>query len=197
MSHQWRSAWGTIAVGVALTLGCDQELPQARAQAVGSLAAPQAPLPAQRGDSSYTEYVLVFISASWCGACEQSTLPPALRSLSDRLAAAAASAGARVRRIGVFLEHDPLDGFASSKRFGQFDDLVLGGGWSGQGAVSFVWRDLAGEARVPQVLILRRTVTVGPAGFVFGDDDLVSRLIGIKAIGDEELRRLGAPGLPD
>jgi hypothetical protein len=129
-------------------------------------------------DSSYTEFVAVLLSASWCAACRQPTFPEAVAHALSEARKGATAAGGEFRTIGVVMDEDLDSAFQGLKHYGEFDEAVLGGSWEGLGATLFVWRDIAGQPTVPQMLLLRREVKL-VGGFIdIGQDELLARLVG-------------------
>lgn len=75
---------------------------------------------------------------------------------------------------------------------GPFDEIVIGRGWLNTAALQYVWRDVPGISAVPQLVIVRRDVSVSPEGAVaVSSDSVVMRLTGAEAI--MRWSRAGAP----
>jgi thiol-disulfide isomerase/thioredoxin len=161
-----------VFVGPAALLSCTQDRPDFSAVS-GSPAASEL-----QPDSIFTEYVLVVLGAGWCSACQDPRFPDAVAHVVDEARANAATAGGAFRTVGVSLDRDVEAGYRAVSRYGQFDEVVLGGHWRGMGAITFIWRDLAGQPSLPQALLLRRSVTLSTSSITVGKDELLARLIG-------------------
>lgn len=59
--------------------------------------------------------------------------------------------------------------------------MAAGSNWIGDGATKYIWRDIPGEADVPQLLVLRRSVQQGQA-LRLGEDQVVKRILGTEDI---------------
>jgi hypothetical protein len=123
------------------------------------------------------EIVLVFIGASFCNAHNLPGFPDVVESAKLRVREHAQARGMRFRAVGVALDWRPADGLAFLARFGEFDEVASGGNWINDGATKYIWRDIPGDADVPQLLVLRRSVHRGEAIRV-GEDKVVKRILG-------------------
>ncbi|HEX2076151.1 MAG TPA: hypothetical protein VHG08_00530, partial [Longimicrobium sp.] len=129
------------------------------------------------------EIVLVFIGASFCNAHNVPGFPDVVESAKLKVQAQARARGMRFRAVGVALDWRPADGLAFLARFGEFDEVASGSNWIGDGATKYIWRDLPGDADVPQLLVLRRSIQSGQVIRV-GEDQVVKRVLGTVAIED-------------
>jgi hypothetical protein len=59
--------------------------------------------------------------------------------------------------------------------------VTSGGNWTSDAATKYIWRDIPGDADVPQMLVLRRTVQTDQA-IRIGEDQFVKRLRGVNDI---------------
>ena len=60
--------------------------------------------------------------------------------------------------LGVSVDFAQEAGIGMLKRFGPFDEILVGRGWQNLAALRYVWGDLPGPAAVPQILVLDRKV---------------------------------------
>lgn len=127
------------------------------------------------------EIVLVFIGASFCNAHNVAGFPDVVELAKLRVREHAQARGMRFRAVGVALDWRAADGLAFLARFGEFDEVASGGNWINDGATKYIWRDIPGDADVPQLLVLRRSVHRGEAIRV-GEDKVVKRILGTNAI---------------
>lgn len=127
------------------------------------------------------EIALVFIGASFCNAHNVPGFPDVVESAKLRVREHAQARGMRFRAVGVALDWRAADGLAFLARFGEFDEVASGGNWISDGATRYIWRDIPGDAHVPQLLVLRRSVHRGEAIRV-GEDQVVKRMLGTNAI---------------
>jgi len=187
--NMWLLAWGAL---ISAAVSCRSVSDGVSTRNAVSLKGDSVSIQPTSSDTTYNEYVMVLIAADWCGACRQPSLPLALDKLRLSLGRAAKEKGSSLRTVAVILDPDAKKAYEHSRRYGAFDELILGGQWGGHGAVEYIWRDLAGPASVPQIVVLRRRVTIGANGYVYGRDELVDRLIGNEEIGKGRIHRLGS-----
>ena len=90
--------------------------------------------------------------------------------------------GLRSSFIGVALAGNTEGSRRFITEFGPFDEIVVGRGWLNSAVVTYVWRDPDGSAGVPQLILVRRTVTVNERGINVSPDSLLFRLTGARAI---------------
>lgn len=162
------SSPGTPALASRLTVPAQREAARSVYQPATSL---------ESGD----EIVLVFIGASFCNAHNRPGFPGVVESAKVRLQEHAKAGGLRFRAVGVALDWRTSDGLAFLARFGAFDEVAAGSNWISDGATKYIWRDMPGDADVPQLLVLRRRVDVGQA-VRLGEDQVVKRILGAENI---------------
>lgn len=149
----------------------------ARGQAAQPVYKPAAAIEA--GD----EIALVFIGASFCNAHNTPGFPEVVETAKLRLQRHAQQGGMQFRAIGVALDWRPADGLAFLARFGEWDEVASGSNWIGDAATKYIWRDIPGDADVPQLLVLRRSVQTGQA-LRLGEDGVLKRILGTADIED-------------
>jgi hypothetical protein len=127
--------------------------------------------------------VAVLVVSSACRASRPDEVAGAFRALVTVLDAEAVSRGEQLHTIGLSIDADPIVGLAVLKAFGAFDEIAVGGAWNNTSALHYVVREIAGEAMVPQIVILHRIPAVGAVSAPSADS-LIARLRGV-----EEIRR--------
>ena len=124
-----------------------------RSGAPGSAVATPAPAPPDSGTA------VVLLVAPNCRACNDPALLAAWQTIRSNSAV-----GPEPYVIGVATSGSASDGIDFLARFGQFHEVLAGGGWAGVGADHYVFSDLRGSPTVPQVVILDRRVATHSAG---------------------------------
>jgi hypothetical protein len=117
--------------------------------------------------------------------CDWSTAPnfrDSLRILKGRLVRESAAANMAFSTLGVAVDHNPQEGIALLNELGPFDQLAVGDSWLNAAAIEYMWRDIPGEAALPQVVLVERIVTHTSNSLVVSDDSLVGRAVGPSAI---------------
>lgn len=165
---QWPAGAGSPALAARLA-------PPTAREAARSVYQPATSL--ESGD----EIVLVFIGASFCNAHNRPGFPGVVESAKVRLQEHAKAGGLRFRAVGVALDWRASDGLTFLARFGEFDEVAAGSNWISDGATKYIWREIPGDADVPQLLVLRRRVDVGQA-IRLGEDQVVKRILGAENI---------------
>ena len=128
------------------------------------------------------ELVAVFFGATFCGASRDPRLPPAVREAQRLLRATAKRDGEQFATVGVALDWRPGAGLQFLRRMGSFDEIITGHNWLSTAAIELMWRDHPGSTALPQMVVLRRSVTIGPAAVQVGADEVVERMVGVDGI---------------
>lgn len=134
------------------------------------------------------ELGMVLLVSPECGASNHPGLPDAWHQLVARTLDDSVGYGS-VRLIGVSVSRDPNEGSEFLSRFGQFDEMLSGGGSHGSGALRYILSDHPGPASIPQVVIFEREFAAAD-----GTLRLVSERISRRIWGVDEIFR--AAGLP-
>jgi hypothetical protein len=129
-----------------------------------------------------TEFLVVFIASSDCGASTYPGLQEAMGSIRADLLRTAEASGKLFVSIGVALDRDPWRGLEFLRSFGPFDELLSGGSWLNSGALAFLVRDLPGRRAIPQLVLVERHVEMDDGVIASVSDKLVGRKIGADAI---------------
>lgn len=137
------------------------------------------------------ETVLVLVGGSFCGAHRRPGFPGAVESAKLHVQRQARATGRQFRAVGVSLDWKPDEALAFLGGLGEFDEMLLGGNWVGDGAARYVWRDMPGEPVVPQLIVVERHVEAGQAAVGITRERVLKRVLGADAI--EEWVRSGAP----
>lgn len=148
------------------------------------------------GRTQLNEIVLVLLASESCGACGHDSLPNAIERAKLAVQANAQENDLSFAAIGIGVDRDPEIGATNLERFGLFDEIAAGRGWSGLGLLHYMWDRHPGQAGVPQVLVLRRTL-VGFPDQISGLDSevLLGRFVGLREIFEWERREFALPAL--
>ncbi len=128
------------------------------------------------------DVAMVFFVSSSCLGGRDERLQGALRELRRAIESRLATAGVRFASIGVSLDQPSAAGWAFLRRFGSFDEVVLGRNWLNSAAIAYLWRDLPGTPTIPQLVLIERSVEVGAGGLQIGSDRLLTRKVGVEDI---------------
>jgi predicted metalloprotease with PDZ domain len=161
----------TIMIGLALLL-----------TAVGL--AEERPYQPSHSNPRGTELVAVLVTTESCIGSRQPGFDTAIREMKRLLANRAEADGQPFSVTGVSLDWSVEDGIEHLKKFGAFDEIMVGRNWFNSGAVHYIWRDLPGTPATPQVLLFERHVEPGPKGINFGTERPLARLVGSDAIAE-------------
>ncbi len=145
--------------------------------------------------SSGLELLVIYLSSSTCGACNDEQLPSLIEQIKVGMAARAAVEGFGFTVVGVGIDWSPQVAFDHLVGFGEFDELVLGNNWLNSAALKYLWQDIPGVPEVPQVVVVQRELQAldqgGPPVAGVFNERLLARHIGLL-----ELRRWLENGLP-
>ena len=131
-----------------------------------------------------TMAVVLLVSPS-CHACTNPALPDAWEAIAQSIS----DQGNGAYRIGLVTSDLAENGLTFLRQFGEFHEVLAGGGWAGVGSLHFLFRELSGPPTIPQVIVLRRQVTRQTKG-ISVDERVVQRRVGLEQIFTlaEELR---------
>ena len=129
-----------------------------------------------------SEYLFVFIGSSRCAVSRGSELRQAVLQARDALTRRAARDGVRLVTLGVAVDANADVGLSFLRLFGAWDEVSAGRAWLNHAVVRYVLRDIPGEVAVPQIVLLRRHVQFVSEQLRVGDDQLVTRKVGLGEI---------------
>jgi hypothetical protein len=125
---------------------------------------------------------MVLIGSSACGAHRNESLREAIETVKQSLAERFTGEGTQFASTGVALDWQIAAGIDFLGAFGEFDEVIIGGNWLNSGAVRDIWRDFPGSSVVPQVVVVKRSVTVSSSTISVGEEEFVARLAGAEQI---------------
>ncbi|MGD2218386.1 MAG: hypothetical protein PVJ64_16640 [Gemmatimonadales bacterium] len=125
---------------------------------------------------------MILIGSSACGAQRNEDLREAIEAAKRDLAERFTGEGKQFASTGVALDWRIEDGLEFLGAFGEFDEVIVGGNWLNAGAVRYIWRDFPGASTVPQVVVLKRSVTVSSSTISVGEEELLARLAGTEQV---------------
>jgi len=136
------------------------------------------------------ELAFVFVGSPTCTWSNVELLPELVETAKLVLRGRADSLGWSFAAIAVVKSTSTEGGSRYLDRFGRFDEITLGRGWTNIGLLKYVHGTFPGRAATPQVLVLRRNVEFGPPRGIT-DEQVLIRRIGFKPI--EDWVKLGVP----
>lgn len=137
------------------------------------------------------ETILVFVGASFCAGSTAPDIPAAVSRIIQHHAARAVEQGYQFASIGVAIDWSVDDGLPFIRSVARFDEVVVGRNWLNSAVARYIWRDIPGDASLPQILILQRHIRVQSHSIDLGDETLLARKVGADEIRDWAAR--GAP----
>jgi hypothetical protein len=136
---------------------------------------------AQSARRSGSGVVLVFIGSPECPWSTLPSLPGMIRDLKLGIRERAAASDRWFATIGIAQSSDARSGMAFLESFGEFDEVVAGGGWTNVGLLRYVYGNVSGLAATPQVVVVERVARPGdPLEFL--EERLLARYVGIEHI---------------
>ena len=133
-------------------------------------------------DSVSTEYVVYFISASFCIANQLPGFRHAVAELAPAVRRQAERSFRRVSLAGVSIDLRPDTGAAYLQRLGEWDEIVAGRNWMNSAVTRYVWQNAYGPPTIPQVIVVRHLVTRSPRAIRVGEEEKVFAATGHEAI---------------
>ncbi len=133
------------------------------------------------------EIALLYIGSSTCGFCNVEELPPAFGEIKQILKKRAAEYGFGFKIIGIAKDDIITEGLVHLAKFGGFDEVMTGNGWSNAGILRYVYGELPGIDATPQILVTRRqfrSITNGDITYYQG---LNNEILLIRKVGVDEI----------
>lgn len=146
--------------------------------------------------SSGGELALVYIGSSRCGPSNADELPGWIDDLKVHFAEVAASRGVGFTAVGIARDWDAAAGVSHLRKFGLFDEILVGRNWLNTGLLRYVWNDLPGPAATPQLILVERSLVVPDGenrwtGYDIRKERLVARKVGLTEIQRWHQERVG------
>lgn len=162
--------WGALAALASLLIATVTLIVE------GTLPSRSAPAPYVPRSRSGDEIVAVFLITETCPAARREDFKISLRTALEALRETASVRGYRTVFVGVAIGGNTRSAQRFISEFAHFDEVMIGRGWLGFGATSYVWRDIPGAAAVPQLVVLRRRIEISSDGISISPDSLLLRL---------------------
>lgn len=136
-----------------------------------------------RSGRQLVAYVLV---SSRCGFCQMQDTKDAIAALRNLMRLRSPGDFQSVTVVGVAVNSDLREGldYINSIGLGSFDQISVGSGWLNEQIVQLVWRDRAADPKVPQVVLVSRTMsaTLKPLTLTYDGDSVLRVVHGHKAL---------------
>ena len=145
----------------------------------GASVARSQPGPRYADTTSGGERQLVFIGSSSCGYANAPEMPALFEQIRRIVERSAVADGRRFVTVGIARDTDVGAGLAHLKKFGQFDELLVGRSWVNTGTLKYVFGVMRGTAATPQVLVVDRLVHTEGGAFAISNEVLVKRRSGL------------------
>jgi hypothetical protein len=85
-----------------------------------------------------------------------SELPQAYQRIKLKLQQKVAKYNFGLHTIGLSKDYIVEDELRHLSKYGAFDEIIIGNGWSNSGILKYIYDDLSGETGVPQLLVTKR-----------------------------------------
>lgn len=181
---------GIFVLGLVLFIA-GKQLPEAWRTVSSSPSDGQQDLTRRLADGQdLREIQLVLLVSESCGFCASDELPDIIQAAKTKMADLAADEGMAFAAVAVGIDRTVEGGLRDVGRFGNFDQIVVGGNWFNLGASEYVWSTHAGPAQVPQVILLERHFGID-GDRLTRHENLLMRVVGL-----EELKRWRKAGFP-
>ncbi|HYT82732.1 MAG TPA: hypothetical protein VEK86_04730 [Gemmatimonadales bacterium] len=125
---------------------------------------------------------MIFIGATFCNADKAPGFKQTITKMREFVSSQASARHYHLATIGVALDWTVRDGLDFVRAFGDFDEVMVGRNWLNEGAIKYIWRDVVGDPKVPQIVIVLREVKVGDRAINVGMETLLLRKMGVDEI---------------
>lgn len=126
--------------------------------------------------------LVIFFGTELCSSCRIPGVSDRVRAIVDSLRGIAVARKIKFVSLGIALDGSPVDGLGWLTKFGQFDEVAIGGNWLNTAVLHYVWSDPATTPGVPQVLLLRQMITTSSSGIAVASDTVLHRWFGVQQI---------------
>lgn len=146
------------------------------------------------GEDEQTEIAMIYFTQSTCGACNAEGLPDAVMEVKQSLSRKAADAGYGFSVTGVSLDWVPERGFEHLRRFGNFNEVVIGRNWVNSAALKYMWQEFPGRTGTPQIVVIMRRLQV--PGERYAAAQVISERLLARKLGTNEIFSWSNGGAP-
>lgn len=145
---------------------------------------------------SRVELAMVYIGNSRCGWCNDTSLTrtfPVIRSAIEREA---------IRRnqtfvvIGIAVDPIAAEGVGHLSKFGSFDQLSAGGGWSNEAALKYFSGKLSGSPSTPTIIVVERDLVIPDSTHLETETSYRNERQLVRKSGVFEIKRWVSDGVP-
>ncbi|MEX2362041.1 MAG: hypothetical protein WD597_00405 [Balneolaceae bacterium] len=135
------------------------------------------------------EYALILLTSSTCSFSNNQELIKIFKELKKQINNKTISENVGFTAIGISLETDPLNGLSHLKKYGKFNEIIIGNNWSNLGAIRYIFNDIKGYAITPQVLVtVREYKMIGSDTFSKQRAGIVNEYAVIRKVGTDQIK---------
>lgn len=134
-----------------------------------------------------SELVLIYLADSRCPFCQNEEIINQIRGIDAELNEISKKMGFGYKKIGISIDWNVNEGLSYLRNIIEFDELIVGGGWSNMGVLRYVYDDFQTQAATPQLIITFRNYNriITPSTETFRG--LKEERVFVNLIGDEML----------
>ena len=126
------------------------------------------------------EIAFIYIGSSSCVWSNQPELIDIIGKLKLMLASRAEINGLGFAAVGIARDMVTSNGIAHLQKFGAFDEVMSGRGWSNIGVQKYIFDAIPGPAATPQILVVVRTPNDSDGAPGWASERLVMRKLGLR-----------------
>lgn len=143
------------------------------------------------------EMVMIYITNPTCGYCSDPEMIGVVKQIKQGLNKKAHSMGMGFMVIGISNNWKIENGYEHLKKFGDFDEVLIGNNWFGTGGIKYIFNEIPGTPAIPNLVITKRTY----AGNMNSDSSFVARGVENETLvkrmfGIDGLKNFLSEGLP-
>jgi hypothetical protein len=141
--------------------------------------------------SPYTEDVAILLGSYTCRASSMPGVGVATAHLLDSLREVARAKRDSFATIGVAIDGPLRKGLSWLRRFGDFDEVVVGRNWHNSVVAKYIWSDPDAKAALPQLLLIQHRITPSEHGLHIGRDSVLHRWLGADELAPRAVEAIG------
>jgi hypothetical protein len=132
---------------------------------------------------SENEISLIYIGNSTCSFCQNPDLIGEITRIDNTLKEVAYDVGFGYKKIGISTDWNLVSGYDHLINILEFDELIIGNGWSNVGVLRYIYTDFKGVPAVPQVIVTKRKfnkITINRVDYRgVNEEQIILNLVGL------------------
>lgn len=105
------------------------------------------------------QVLAIYMGSTDCAPCVWPPLKAAVHAAWPLLAKQAADAKVGFATLGIAMDDDVTSGVALLQPVEEYDEIIVGAGWTNHGVTKYIWQDSTGSPSIPQMMVIQRVAS--------------------------------------